>query len=246
MSTPRWPLGIPSRLRPIGVIGAGATSVVWQVRDIERGDDLAVKVVTIPSTAGSDRGQRVETEARALARLRGLGGVVALREVGLTEQGEAWLAHDLVQGSTLAERAPLTGAQVASVGAALAATLAEAHLREVCHGDVTPTNIVFDLDGTPLLADFGMAGLGRDSNDPGGLTPAFAAPERLRGAVPSPASDIYGLGATLRSITGSPHLPEVDLVLVRCCADAPSARPDPGALARQLAALSSHRGPRSR
>ena len=126
--------------------------------------------------------------------------MVPLHELGLTEDGAAWMACDLVVGGTLADRSPVGTAELAAIGATVAEALAAAHVLEVIHGDVTPTNIVFDGADRSLLADFGLAGLGQAAGDPGGLTPAFAAPERLRGAVPSAASDVYGLGASLSSV----------------------------------------------
>jgi len=267
-SAPRWPLGIPSRLRPVEVLGIGGSSVVWRVRDTEIGADLAVKVIDTPGGRGGGSGGggtgggsvggvhggpadgldlRIETEARALARLRDVDGVLPLHELGLTEDGAAWLACDLVTGGTLADRAPVGAGQLVTIGATVAGTLAAAHLLEVVHGDVTPTNIVFDGADGALLADFGLAGLGHAPGDPGGLTPAYAAPERLRGAVPSAASDVYGLGASLASVgtvsvtaaTTSPAgLPaELRDVLDRCCVEHPGHRPTAAALAAELAEL---------
>lgn len=253
-SPPRWPLGIPSRLRPVEVLGVGGSSVVWRVRDTEIGADLAVKVVNTPGGRGGGTGGgsvgglhggldlRIETEARALARLRDVDGVLPLHELGLTEDGVAWMACDLVTGGTLADRAPVGPGQLATIGATVAETLTAAHLLEVVHGDVTPTNIVFDGDDRALLADFGLAAIGHVPGDPGGLTPAYAAPERLRGAVPSAASDVYGLGASLASVgtvsvTAAALPTELRDVLDRCCVEHPGHRPTAAALAAELAEL---------
>ncbi len=234
---PRWPLGIPSRLRPVEVLGVGGSSVVWRVRDTEIGADLAVKV--IDPRAGLHL--RIETEARALARLREVDGVVPLHELGLTEDGAAWMACDLIAGGTLSDRSPVGTAELVAIGATVAEALAAAHVLEVIHGDVTPTNIVFDGADQPLLADFGLAGLGQAAGDPGGLTPAFAAPERLRGAVASAASDVYGLGASLSSVAAAPMPTGLRGVFDRCCAEHPGQRPTAAALADELASLGAGR-----
>lgn len=199
--TPRWPLGLPTRLRPVRPIGSGSSAVVWQARDTEVGLDVAVKVLSGTDASGA-RTSRLEQEVRALARLADVPGICALHEVGRTSEGTGWVVVDLAVGGTLADRAPLTDPEVARVGAEVARTLAAVHSHEVCHGDVTPSNIVFDGAGSPLLADFAMSALGGPGDPGGGLTPAFAAPERLRGAEPRPESDVFALGASLRSVRG--------------------------------------------
>lgn len=245
---PRWPLGIPTRLRPVEVLARGSTSVLWRARDVELGVDVAVKVL---GGAAGDRGRarpdparRIEVEARALARLRDVDGIVVIHELGRTTDGAAWLACDLLPGGTLAQRAPLGSAEVARVGAQVATALSAAHARDVFHGDISPTNIVFDAEGAPLLADFGVADLGSPEGDPGGLTPAFAAPERLRGAPPSAAADVHSLGVTLDSVWAGPghDAPtrlEVGLRdhLARCRAAGPAGRPTAADLADGLRSL---------
>lgn len=245
---PRWPLGIPTRLRPLEVLARGSNSVLWRARDVELGVDVAVKVLV---AAAGDRGRarpdparRIEVEARALARLRGVAGVVVIHELGRTTDGAAWLACELLPGGTLAQQAPLASAEVAGVGAQVATALAAAHRLDVHHGDISPSNIVFSADGAPLLADFGLADLGSPEGDPGGLTPAFAAPERLRGAPPSAASDVHSLAATLDSVwsgpgRGSPVALDAGLrdLLQRSRAAAPAERPTAAELADGLRSL---------
>ncbi|MGB3412631.1 MAG: serine/threonine-protein kinase [Microthrixaceae bacterium] len=113
----------------------------------------------------------------------------------------------------------------------LASALAAAHNVGVFHGDISPGNVLYDESGRPWLSDFGMATLGAprpsgaarnpvrsggsDTPDPrelgaygiSGFTPAYAAPERLRGAMPGPRSDVYSLAATLwHVLAGAPRL----------------------------------------
>jgi hypothetical protein len=65
----------------------------------------------------------------------------------------------------------------------------------VVHGDVSPTNVLLERSGRPLLADLGVARLAGEQ--PGELfgTPGFVAPEVLDGAAPTAASDVYAVGA---------------------------------------------------
>jgi serine/threonine protein kinase len=163
-----------------------------------------------------------------------------LRELGRTDDGAAWLVHDLVDGSTLAACAPLQPGRVQEIGRTLAATLAAAHARDVHHGDISPTNVIIDGHGAPLLADFGVAGLGHAPDDPGGLTPAYAAPERLRGAPPSAASDVWSLAATLDAVADAPSDRLLRGLLARCRSIDPAQRPSAGVLADELAPPERH------
>lgn len=246
MATPTWPLGIPTRLRPLEVLADGRSSVVWRARDVELGADVAVKVLSTPPTSTLDPARRVENEARALARLRGVPGIVVIHELGRTDAGAAWLACELVTGGTLEQRVPLAPAEVVEVGASVAAALAGAHDRGVHHGDISPSNIVFTDDGQPLLADFGLADLGPGDGGPGGLTPAFAAPERLAGGPPTAAADVHSLAATLWAVRTPRSTGTVDPVdgalvglLDRCRAVVPADRPSAAQVADELVSLRS-------
>lgn len=239
-------MGLPTRLRPLEVLADGRGSVVWRARDVELGTDVAVKVLSTPPTSTLDPARRMENEARALARLRGVPGILVIHELGRTGAGAAWLACELVTGGSLEQRVPLGPAEVVDVGASIAAALAGAHDRGVHHGDISPSNIVFTDRGEPLLADFGLADLGSGDGDPGGLTPAFAAPERLAGGPPTAAADVHSLAATLRAVRvprPPGHHDLVDRALVglldRCRAVDPEDRPSAAQFADELVSLRS-------
>lgn len=245
MAEQRWPLGIPSRIRPIGLLGAGSSGVVWRARDTERGVDLAVKIVTPVAGSMIDPALRAETEARALARLRGVPGIATLHQVGRTDQGAAWLAQDLIEGTPLVEGAGHDPVALAAIGAQVATVLDRAHRRDVAHGDLQPTNVLVGPDAVVHLVDFGLAGLGFAPDDPGGLTPAFAAPERLRGAPADAASDVWSLGATLAAVLArtDPDDPTGALLIEvagGCRAPRPEDRPSARAAADALAAVAAH------
>ena len=193
MSVDAWPAGLPTRLRPVEVLGRGAQGVVWAARDTAAGRDVAVKLIAAPEA------DRFETEARALARLRDVPGIVGVIELGRTARGVGWLVTELVPGGTLADRgqSTLRVPELAAIGERLASGLAIAHERGVHHGDITPANVVLDAHGRAELVDFAMASLDAEPGRPPGCTPRFAAPERLRGAAPDPASDVHTLAATL-------------------------------------------------
>jgi hypothetical protein len=72
------------------------------------------------------------------------------------------------------------------------------HGDSLTHGDIKPANIVLAPDGGAKLVDFGLSGMTR-RDETGAIlgTPHYIAPELVRGALDTPASDIYSLGATL-------------------------------------------------
>lgn len=263
------PASLPGHLRLIDVVGTGGSATVWRARDRRRGRDVAVKVIELGSDGAGDPlevawlGDRFEREARALARLGDHPGVLSVHSVGVGDDGRAWLVTDLLPGGSLADRVlgpvppvPLDPDRGVRLGLDLAEALAHAHAHGVVHGDVSPSNVLFDGEGAGggrgVLADFGLARVqesGRDGSVvDGALTPAYAAPERHRGAPPTPASDVYGLGATLwAALAGTPpgavgvaraaEVPRgVDEVLTACCRRSPADRPSAIEVHRSLSA----------
>lgn len=252
MSGDRPPAGLPTHLRLLAPLGAGASSTVWRARDTRRGRDVALKLLEPTNAeptndagptgtaerARTDSAQQLEREVRSLARLAGVPGVLELYECGTTADGVTWLVTELLSSGSLEDRArtsPLGIEEAVTVAAALADTLAAAHGLGVVHGDLTPSNVLFGPKGEPMLADFGLANL--DGRGTGGCTPAYAAPERLRGAPASPAGDVWSLAATVLTTSigrdgwGSERVPAP---LRDCLSERPSARPDAAELARQL------------
>ena len=255
---PRIP-GFPTHIRLIEPLGAGTTSTVWRARDRATGLDVAVKLVE-DRPGGPRAAERVEREGRALARIGDHPGILTVLAVGLGEdRTTGWIVTPLVDGRPLDEAVdPLSCDDALVFGASAADALAHAHRLGVAHGDLSPSNVFVDSDGSAVLGDFGLATLDRPAS-PAGFTPAFAAPERRRGGAPTPAADVYSLGAVLwwahtrqvappvgtsQPATSQPHTsqPWLHTVVDACLRTDPADRPS----AADVAALCRRPPPRGR
>jgi serine/threonine protein kinase len=165
--------------------------------------EVAVKVEN--RTLENDKEERrFLREARAAGRMSSHPHVVDLFDVGVTSDGHPYMIMELCDGS-YADRLrsdPLGPVEARYVGARIADALADAHSLGVLHRDVKPANILITRFREPALADFGLALFAetRELSYTLELTPAYAAPEMFRHERPVPASDVYGLCATLYAL----------------------------------------------
>ena len=165
---------------------------------------VAVKVLPAPF----DRAQRDQFDAdrTRLGRLRHVPAILQIDDLGALDDGRPYVVSELCADSVaalLARGERLDAEEVTAVGAAVAAGLAAAHSAGVLHGRITPANLLVRASGQPVLADFGPAVRSAQADEG-----EYAAPETLRDGTVSPASDLYGLGATLHAaLTGSPPFP---------------------------------------
>jgi serine/threonine-protein kinase len=197
-------------------IGAGGMSEVWRADDKVLGRPVAVKALAVPLAADPVLRAATWREARAAAQL------AHPNVTHVYDYGEApmpggavlpYLVMELVDGESLADRlrsGPLPWPEAARIGAQVAAALAVAHGLGIVHRDIKPGNVMLTGGGAKVL-DFGIAALAGGSDiDSGQMvgTPAYAAPERLRGAPVAPPSDVYALGVLLyEALTGHPPVP---------------------------------------
>lgn len=228
---------MPTRYRVMEIIGSGRSATVWLARDTRTGRRVAVKEVHVGGPAGGLAHdelvlERFEREARSLGRLADVPGVCHLLEVGLDRALSPWLVSEYMGGGSVAT---MPGAVTVAGARRLFEALAVAHGRGIVHGDISPRNILLDDDGEPVLADFGMSRLGPGTagSAAGGMTPAYAAPERIRGGPATPASDVYALAASLLAGRPSPEARTVR-TLTRAMGPDPRRRPSAARVARRL------------
>ncbi|MEU4447630.1 serine/threonine-protein kinase [Actinosynnema sp. NPDC050801] len=191
---------LAGRYELAGTLGVGGMAEVRHGWDTVLQRAVAVKL--FHPTADVDAGRRFDNEARTLARLSHP-GLVSVYDAG-SSGGTAFVVLRLVEGGTLRARiadGPLSVAEVRALGARLADALAYVHDQDVVHRDVKPSNILLDGDGTPYLADFGLAHLGGSTRftrtDQLVGTAAYLSPEQVRGREIGPPSDVYSLGLVL-------------------------------------------------
>ncbi|WAM19004.1 protein kinase domain-containing protein [Rhodococcus sp. JS3073] len=183
-------------------IGRGGFGVVYQCTQTSLDRTVAVKVLT--NDLAEENRERFFREQRAMGRLTGHPNIVNVLQVGVAESGEPFIVMPYHPQGSLDERirrhGPLPVAEALRLGVKLAGALEAAHGQGIVHRDVKPANILLTDYGEPALSDFGIAHITGGFETATGIvtgSPAFTAPEVLGGAAPSPASDIYGLGATL-------------------------------------------------
>jgi eukaryotic-like serine/threonine-protein kinase len=195
----RYELGEP--------LGFGATAAVLRATHRESGRRVAVKIFTA-GLAASGAAAEHRSEAATLAVLHHP-GIVEIEEAGVHD-GSTYLVMRLVEGESLAHRiarGPLPAADVVAIGAGLADALRHVHARGFVHRDVKPSNVLLDARQAPHLTDFGVAKLvdATRVTATGSTvgTPAYMAPEQVRGHRVGPAADVYALGLVLlEALTG--------------------------------------------
>ena len=188
-------------------LASGGMGAVWEGWDLRLHRTIAIKRLHLqPWLSDAERNvgvQRAMREARITARLQHP-NVVQVFDV-VEDEDAPCLIMEYVPSSSLhdiiRDRGPLPPLEVARIGAQVAAGLAAAHAAGVVHRDVKPGNVLIVHDGSAKVSDFGISrAFGDATVTSAGLlvgTPAYLAPELARGAPPSFASDVYGLGATL-------------------------------------------------
>lgn len=186
----------PPRVRGFTVgrrCGQGSSAMVFVARRDRDGQPCALKVERAP---GGDP-EAFEREAEVLSRVRA-SGLIRLHERTRAADGRRVLVLDLCGGGTvrdlIAARGHLLVREAAGVLRRAATALAALHDQGFLHGDVCAGNVLVSRQGTAVLADLGGA---RVPGVPAAAygTEGYLAPELTWGADPTPAADIYALGA---------------------------------------------------
>jgi len=201
-----------------GKLGQGAMAVVWRGYDPSLDREVAIKEPLLPATSNTgtraEFSERFVREARAAARLSHP-GIVTIYSAAVYDERPV-IVMELVQGPTLREvlrDKPLSTRQTYALMDQLLGAVAYAHDNGVTHRDLKPDNVFIAKGGVVKLTDFGIAQIGPKGTvsiydtglahaDMPALTrvgsmlgtPAYMAPEQVRGEQVDASCDVFALG----------------------------------------------------
>jgi serine/threonine-protein kinase len=202
--------------RLVARIGAGGMGEVWMARQMPLNRRVALKILKESTLKDPAALRRFKREADAASSLQHP-HTIKVFDFGASDDGVFFIAMELLDGMDLeaiVERVgPMPAARVVHLARQVCDSLAEAHGRGIIHCDLKPANLFVTRVGEEYdyakVLDFGLARVNAtDSHatvDSMRGTPAFMPPEVVKGETPSPASDVYSMGAVLYwMVTGSP------------------------------------------
>ena len=198
---------VGERYRIVGALGRGGMGTTYEAEDVETGDRVALKALSMKALADWKSLELFEREARVLEQLDHPNIPRFIDTLSVEGEGAAFfIVQELVEGQSLAQRVEAgwrpDEAQVRGLARALLETLVYLHGLNppVIHRDIKPQNVLMRPSGHPALVDFGSvkdAGRGEGSFASTVVgTYGYMAPEQLRGRA-TPSSDLYALGTTL-------------------------------------------------
>jgi formylglycine-generating enzyme required for sulfatase activity len=198
---------IASRYHILGPLGSGGMGTVYLTDDLTLNRKVALKFLKDDRPPDPLSTERLRREARAASALDHP-NIGVVYDIGEWE-GQFYIAMAYYPGETLRDRiarAPLTIPEVASIASQVASALQAAHDAGIVHRDVKPSNVMLTTHGGVRLLDFGLARLLRADDQtetrltqigstPG--TPAYMAPEQLRGLNADSRADVWAFGVML-------------------------------------------------
>ncbi len=184
-------------------IGRGGMGEVYLGRQVSLDRDVAVKVLASELASDPLFLERLEREARVMARLRHP-NIVAVHDFRRAE-GRAAIVMEFIDGGSLREKMRghpngLPVDEALRLLRQIAAGLQEAHAAGIIHRDMKPENVLVDRSGKAMVTDFGLALPLHEQTTRFTLTGAavgtmdYMAPEQLRGAAMDARLDVYALG----------------------------------------------------
>jgi serine/threonine protein kinase len=198
------------RWRLEDMLGEGGMGRVFRASD-SSGSQAAVKIVKAELARDQIFRRRFDREAKVAQRVDHP-HVVPVIEAG-EHEGLPYLAQVFIEGGSLEDRIKSSGTlpleEAVRICTAVASGLDALHAEGLIHRDVKPANILLDDDGTPFIADFGLA----KDRDASVLTKAgtaigsmdYMAPEQIRGEEVSAQTDVYALGCVMyECLSGKP------------------------------------------
>ena len=188
------------------VLGEGGMGVVYLAEREDLGNFVAIKILR-DAWLSPARRERFASERRTLAQLNHP-SIARLYDADNLADGTPWFAMEYVEGVPLTEYCRACGSSIEErlrLFREVCEAVQYAHLHAVIHRDLKPSNVLVRADGAARLLDFGISKQ-LDRFDSGGdqtrtglrlMTPAYAAPEQIRGGRVGIYTDVYSLGVVL-------------------------------------------------
>ncbi|MEK6606114.1 MAG: sigma 54-interacting transcriptional regulator [Myxococcota bacterium] len=200
------------RYRVLGRAGAGGAGTVWRALDICAGTEVALKTLfprdgdeRLVASLRSEFGVLAHLRRAPFARVFDFGRLPPATELGGPD-GRAgyFLTREFIDGRTLDDAAAEVSPREATrLCGEIALALDGLHSAGMLHGDLKPGNVIVEPSGRVRLIDFGLARAFGQSHGASG-TPAYVAPEILRGQSADRRADLYALGIVLyQLLTGA-------------------------------------------
>lgn len=183
-------------------LGKGVMGMVYRATDTKSGKAVALKIISSELIIDPDMLERFRREGEALSKLKHP-NIVGFIDAFQHDENYV-IVMEYVSGGSLYELikvGPLPIEQVRQIALDLCDALIRAHRLSIIHRDLKPENILIDQDGTPKLADFGVARLSegtrltRSGTQVG--TPYYMSPEAWEGKTLDAQADIWSLGVIL-------------------------------------------------
>ncbi|MBZ5655735.1 MAG: tetratricopeptide repeat protein [Acidobacteriia bacterium] len=181
-------------------VGAGGMGVVYKAFDHQLERTVALKFLPPDPICNSADRNRLLHEARAASTLdhKNIASIHAVEE---TEDGQLFIVMAYCDGVSLATRmcaTPLSKAETVDIVRQIAEGLAHAHLHNIVHRDVKPSNVILTLAGEAKIVDFGLArfvsaGASTQTLSIAG-TLSYMSPEQLSGKAVDARTDVWSLG----------------------------------------------------
>ena len=189
------------------VLGQGAQAQVWLAFDPRLEREVAIKLMKPAAQQNSTAVEQWLQEARSVSRLTHA-NIVPVFEADMHDN-QPYLVFEYVPGLTLAQQLVTQGAlpapQAVAIMQDVLGALVAAHASGVVHRDLKPSNVLIDNSGRARVMDFGIAArislqVAAKPTDEVAGTPAYMAPEAVRGEVITPLMDVYSAGLMLAEL----------------------------------------------
>lgn len=200
------------RYKIIAELGQGSLGKIYKAFDMSREKEVVLKLVKPEIAQYKKTLELFSTDLKAARKIvhRNVARMFDFNEA----EGISYIRMEYAQGQDLKELISqarrMRIEKTLAIATQVSEGLAQAHRLGIVHGDLKPSNIMVDKDGTAKILNFGVAAsvYAKGISDAGGIlsSPQYMSPERLEGKDVDPKSDIYSLGIILfEMVTG--HVP---------------------------------------